>query len=195
MGFECKVKGLQFKKKSIKRSKIAIWHNSWIFYRKFEAMYKKIFFLVTVVAIFSSCATHKYSQINHAKFYEQDYSGNVFKSTVFNTNDSISELFVQVDLNALAVLSGKSKADALKEYIFEYSMVDGAKEKEVLQTGRINLTESPDNSDNHLSFKVKLHTQPRGHYVLFTSLEDKMATKAFISRSSFFRTKFYAFER
>jgi len=147
-------------------------------------MFKKIFLLLIVVVLFSSCATHKYSQLNYAKFYEEDYPGNIFKTKVFNANDSISELFVQVDLNALALVSGKSKEEALKEYVFDYSLVDGLKEKEVLQVGRISLVDSPDNSDNHKSFKIKLRTNAVGNYVLFSSLENKSETKAFTSRTS-----------
>lgn len=147
-------------------------------------MFKKTFLLLLVVMLFSSCATHKYSQINYAKFYQKDYPGNVFKSIVFNANDSISELFVQVDLNALAVVTGKSKAEVLNEYVFDYSLVNGLKEKEVLQVGRINLTESPDNSKNHKSFKIKLQTQASGEYVLFASLENKSETKVFTSRTN-----------
>ena len=147
-------------------------------------MFKKTFFLITLVAILSSCATHKYSQINHSKFYQENYPDNVFKSTVFNANDSISELFVQVDLSALAVLSGKSKTDAIKDYVFDYSLVNGLKEKEVLQVGRVNLSESPDNSTNHKSFKIKLLTQASGQYILFASLEDKSGSKAFTSRTN-----------
>jgi len=147
-------------------------------------MFKKTFFLIVIVAILSSCATHKYSQINHSKFYQENYPGNVFKSKVFNANDSISELFVQVDLSALAVLSGKSKTEVLNNFVFDYSLVDGIKEKDVLQQGRINLTESPDNSENQRSFKIKLSTQPSGQYVLFTSIESKSGDKAFTSRTN-----------
>lgn len=159
-----------------------MWHNSWFFSAKLIAMFKKIFFLVAIVAMLSSCATHKYSQINHSKFYQEDYPGNVFQSMVFNANDSISELFVQVDLGALAVLNGISKTEALNSFVFDYSLVDGIKEKEVLQVGRINLTESPDDSENSKSFKIKLRTHASGQYVLFASLEDKSGAKAFTSR-------------
>lgn len=146
-------------------------------------MYKKLFFLFLAVAFFSSCATHKYAQINHAKFYQNDYPGNVFKSIVYNANDSISELFVRVDLKALAILSGLSKEEALHQYMFDYNLVDGAKEKEVLQTGRVNLMDSPDSSKNYKFFKIKLRTQASGNYVLFSSIEDKTATKVFTSRT------------
>jgi len=146
-------------------------------------MFKKSFLLLIVVALFSSCATHKYSQVNYAKFYKKDYPGNIFKSKVFNANDSISELFVQVDLNALATVSGKSKAEVLKEYVFDYSLVDGLKEKEVLQVGRVNLIDSPDKSDHYRSFKIKLKTKAKGDYTLFSSLENKAETNAYTSRT------------
>ncbi|RLD37972.1 MAG: hypothetical protein DRI74_05250 [Bacteroidetes bacterium] len=147
-------------------------------------MFKKTFFILSLVAIFSSCATNKYSQLNYAKLYQQDYPGNIFQSKVFNANDTISELFVQVNLNALAVASGESKTEALKNYIFDYSLIDANKEKEVLQQGRINLTDSPDKSENYKSFKIKLHTQASGEYVLFSGIENKSGTKAFTSRSN-----------
>jgi GWxTD domain-containing protein len=159
---------------------------------KIKAMFKKTFFLLIIVALFSSCATHKYSQLNHAKFYQEDYPGNVFKTKVFNANDSISELFVQVDLTTLAVVSGKSKVEVLKEYVFDYSLVDGNKEKEVLQVGRINLADSPDKSENHKSFKIKLHTQANGVYTLFASLENKSGTKAFTSRTNILKGVSYS---
>jgi len=138
---------------------------------------------MTLVAIFSSCVTGKYTQINHSRFYQEDYPGNVFKTKVFNANDSISELFVQVDINALAVLSGKSKVEAVNSFVFDYSLAEGVKEKNILQIGRINLVESPDNNPNFKSFKIKLRIpQSYGQYVLFSSVEDKLATKMFTSR-------------
>lgn len=155
-------------------------------------MFKKIFLLVAVAALFSSCATHKYSQINHSKFYQEDYPGNIFKTKVFNANDSISELFVQVDMNALAIVSGKSKEEALKSYVFDYSLVNGLKEKEVLQVGRINLVESPDNSENYKSFKILLKTQAIGQYVLFASLENKVSAKAYTARIEIFKGVAYS---
>ena len=164
--------------------KNAIWHSSWIFsVKKNRAMFRNTFILIALVAIFSSCATHKYAQINHSKFYQEDYPGNVYKSKVFNSNDSTSELFVQIDLQALAVVSGKSKVESLNEYVFDYSLVNGFKEKEVLQTGRINISESPNNNEIYSSFKIKLNTLADGNYVLFTSLEDKTNSKAFVSRT------------
>lgn len=147
-------------------------------------MYKKLFFLLIVVGLFSSCATHKYAQINHAKFYQQDYPGSVFKSLVFNANDSISELFVRVDLKALSILSGLSEEEASKRYIFDYNLVDGAKEKEVLQAGRLNLKDSPDSSQHFKFFKIKLRTEAIGQYVLFSSIEDKSSTQIFTSRTA-----------
>lgn len=146
-------------------------------------MFKKLFLVLTVVALFSSCATQKYSQVNYAKYYQKDYPGNIFQSTVFNANDSISELFVQVDLNALALVSGKSKAEVLKEYVFDYSLVDGQNEKEMLQVGRINLIDSPDDSERYKSFKIMLKIKTKGEFTLFSSIENKEESKIFTSRT------------
>lgn len=155
-------------------------------------MFKNTFILIAFVAIFSSCATHKYAQINHSKFYQEDYPGNVFKQKVFNTNDSISELFVQIDLDALHIVTAKSKDEILKDYVFDYSLVDGIKEKEILQTGRINILDSPNISEKYSSFMIKLKTQAKGQYVLFSSLEDISTKKTFVLRTDISKGVLYA---
>ena len=144
-------------------------------------MKKKFAFLVLSLALFTSCATHKYSQINHSKFYQEDYPDNVFKTNVFNSNDSISELFVQVDINTLAVLSGISRAEVLNNFVLDYSLVEGNKEKEVIQVGRINLFDSPDQSEFYKSFKIRLKTKTLGAFVLFSSIENKTKSKVYTS--------------
>ncbi|HAG14909.1 MAG TPA: hypothetical protein DCG69_00080 [Bacteroidales bacterium] len=170
-----------------------IWHNSWILHqKKSNVMIKRTFFLMVVVVIFSSCATHKYSQINHAKFYQTDYPGNVFKSTVFNTSDSISELFVQVNLNALSVLSGQSKAEILNSYVFDYSLLDGAKEKVVLQSGQVKISDSPDANESFASFKIKLKTLQGNQFVLFSSIESLAQQKAYTTRTNILKGVSYS---
>lgn len=148
-------------------------------------MFRRVLFLIVLFAFFSSCVTHKYAQVNHARFYEENYPGNILKTSVFNTNDSISEFFVQVDLKALSALSGKSISEILQSYVFDFSLLEGLKEKEILQSGRMSLKDSPDQSEFFKSFKIKLRTLNSGPYVLFSSIESNMPSEAYTSKVIF----------
>ncbi|MBN2237174.1 MAG: GWxTD domain-containing protein [Bacteroidales bacterium] len=140
--------------------------------------------MLTIIVFLSSCATHKYAQINYAKFYQEDYPGSVFKTQVFNANDSMTELFVQVNLNTLAIVSGKTKTEVAKDFVFDYSLVEGLKEKEVMQEGKVAIAESPDADENSKSFKIKLKTPAVGQFVLFSSVQSENLKKSFTSRTS-----------
>lgn len=150
-------------------------------------MFKKVFFLAAVVSLLFSCTTSKYSQTNLSKFYKEDYPGNVFKTKVFNTNDSISELFVQVNVNTLALLAGQSKTETLNNYVFDYQLVNSLNEKEISQSGQIEISKSPDKSVNHKSFKIKLRTQKVGQYFLYCNLKGPSGKKVFLTRKSFLK--------